>query len=127
MPPSSFLLDDVGCGQLGVPLECAPRMRCDKRAQKISDITTRFSILEQNQEWHRQRWDHKLHEDVERDPEHMRIAAYEVRKQVHCRSECEHQDQVLELQAQERHLGVEVAVNRRHIETHCPTLQLRAP
>src|ERR1700730_16935958 len=117
MPPFSFLLDDVRRGQFGVPLKCAPCMRCDKRAQKISDITTRFSILEQNQEWHRQRWDHKLHEDVERDPEHMRIAAYEVREEVHCRRQCEHQDQVLKLQAKESHLGVEVAVNRCQIET----------
>jgi hypothetical protein len=51
-------------------------------------------------------------------PEHMCVAAHEVSQKVHQSCEREHQNQVLKLQAQKGHLGVEIAMNRRQIETH---------
>ena len=39
--------------------------------------------------------DHEFHEDIERHPEHVRVAAHKVRKEIHDRREREHQNQVL--------------------------------
>jgi hypothetical protein len=48
----------------------------------------------------------------------VRVAAHEVREKIYQSCEREHQNQVLKLQAQKGHLGVEIAMNRRQIETH---------
>jgi hypothetical protein len=43
----------------------------------------------------------------------MRVAAHEMSQEVHQRCEREHQNQILKLQAKERHFGMEIAMNRR--------------
>jgi hypothetical protein len=43
----------------------------------------------------------------------MRVAASEMSQKVHQSCEREHQNQVLKLQAKERHFGMEIAMNRR--------------
>jgi len=56
----------------------------------------------------------RIHEFASiRNPEHVRVAAHEVREKIHQRREREHQNQVLKLRAKERHFGMEIAMNRR--------------
>src|SRR5579885_265748 len=105
----------------------APCSRSEERSDQISEVSARSPILEQNQKRHRQRGHDELHEYVERNPKHMRVSTYKVRKQIHQGREREHQNQVFEFEAQEGDLSMQIAMNRRQFETHSPTLPLRAP
>src|SRR5271166_4584925 len=127
MPASSFLLvDHIRLSQFRISLKRAPGFGSEVRADQVGEMPAWSPILEQNQERHSQRGHDELHKDVERNAEYMRVAIHEVGKEVHRRGQREHQNQVLKLQTKERHLGMEVAVNLRHIETHGSTLRFRA-
>src|SRR5580693_7844876 len=121
-----LLLDDVRLGQFRISLKCTPGLGSEERAGQVGEIAARPPILEQNQEWHSQRGHNEFHKDVERHPEHMRVAAHEVGKEIHQRCRSEHENQVLKLETQKRHLSVKVAMHRRKVETHWLTLPLHA-
>src|ERR1700739_1243062 len=102
MPAFSFLLvDHVRLSQFRISLKCAPRLRSEERADQVGKISAGPPIREQNEERQSQRRHDELHEDVQRNAEYMRISIHEVRKEVHQRRQCEHQNQVLELEAKE--------------------------
>src|ERR1700682_4156499 len=89
--------------------------------QKVFQIAAGFSVLEQHEERDAQHWDDILQKHVQRYPKHLTIEppAEDVRK----RRQAHHDEPVLELQVQESHARVEIAVDRADIQCHdvsCP-------
>src|SRR5579859_2001732 len=75
MPAFSFLLvDHVRLIQFRISFKCAPGLGSEERADEVGEIPAGPSILEQNQERHSQRRHDELHEDVQRNAEHMSIS-----------------------------------------------------
>src|SRR6202521_2850315 len=81
--------------------------------QKIFQIAAGFSVLEQHEEWDAQHWNDILQKHVHRYPEHVTIdpPAEDVGegRQTH------HDEPVFELEVQEAHARVQIAVNRADI------------
>ena len=75
-----LLFDQISLRQLRISLKRAPRLWSKKRTHQVREVTARASVFEKNQKRHRQRRHDELHKNVERHPEDVRIAAYEVRK-----------------------------------------------
>src|SRR5580700_3870154 len=99
---SALLFDHIRLRQFRISLKRAPGFRSKEGADEVGEIAARPAVFEKDQKRHGKRRHDELHEDVERHPEHMRVAAHEVGKEIHQRCQGEHENQVLELQAKER-------------------------
>src|SRR5579863_7110422 len=75
----ALLVDHVRLRQFRISLKLAPGFRSKERTDKVGEITAGPPVLEEDQKRNRECRHHELHEDVEWHPEHVRVAAREVR------------------------------------------------